>query len=182
MRDLYTDKNDFLYIDIGEIITDIYVVKDDVVFGIISFPFGEKNIIQSISKASKISEDIVLSSINIKCHGKCDPKEQNRLEHLIGIGMSKWFDKFNNTILKICSENNIPQNIFILPNTSLIKTFAERIKTVGDLELFKKFGLDVKVTIIEESVFDDLITNSKFFKTEPYIKMDLIFLNKNFNK
>lgn len=182
LRDLYTDKNDFLYIDIGEIITDIYVVKDDVVFGIISFPFGEKNIIQSISKASKISEDIVLSSINIKCHGKCDPKEQNRLEHLISIGMSKWFDKFNNTILKICSENNIPQNIFILPNTSLIKTFAERIKTVGDLELFKKFGLDVKVTIIEESIFDDLITNSKFFKKEPYIKMDLIFLNKDFNK
>lgn len=182
LRDLYSDKNDFIYIDISESITDIYVVRDDVVFGIISFPFGEKNIIQTISQSSKLSEDLVLSSINIKCHGKCDKKEHDKMEELLKIGMSKWFEKFNETLLKICSEKDIPRNILILPNTDLIDNFAERIKDNTEFELFKKFGIDVKVEILKESILDDLIINGKFFKKEPYVKMDLIFLNKNSNK
>ena len=182
LRDFYIDKNDFIYIDIGETITDICVVKDDVVFGTISFPFGERNIIQAISKISNISEDLVLSSINIKCSGNCDEKEYDKMEKLLNMGMYSWFEKFNDIIVKICSEKDIPKNIFILPNTDLSRIFSERIKTNGYLELFKKFGIEVNTLVLEENILDDFITNGRVFRKEPYIKMDLIFLNNNFNK
>ena len=182
LRDLYNDKNDFIYVDIDKNITDVCIVRDDIVFGIVSFPLGEKNIIQTISQKLKLSEEIVLSSINIKCHGKCEEKEHDKMEDILNVGMSKWFEKFNEIILKICSEKDLPRNIFIMPNTDLTKIFAERIKTNKDLELFKKFGIEVKTTLLEEKILDDLITNGKFFKNDPYVKMDVIFLNKNFNK
>ena len=181
LRDLFVNKNNFLYIDVGEFITDVCVVRDDVVFGIISFPFGEKNIIQHISKTTSLSEDIVLSYINMECNDKCNKKDYNKMENLLNIGISKWFEKFNETIIKICSENDLPRNIFILPNTDLGRIFAERIRKNKDLELFKKFGIDTQTTIIEEKVLDDFIINGKVFRREPYIKMDIIFLNKNFN-
>ncbi len=182
LRDLYNDKNNFIYIDIASSITDFYVVRDDVVFGIISFPFGEKDIIKNISKKHKTSEDVVYSLISMKCHGKCDKATKDKVDEYIEYGLQEWTEKFDSTITQICSENNIPKNIFVVSDSDFDKIVYNKIKKDFNISILKKFGIDTTVELIEESVVDDYLFNGSFFKNEPYVKMDVVFLNKNLNK
>jgi hypothetical protein len=182
LRDLYDDKNNFIYIDISSNITDVYVVRDDVVFGIISFPFGEKNIIQNISKKFKISEDIIYSLFTMKCHGKSDKTTKDKVEDYIEYGLQEWIENFDSTIVQICSESNIPKNIFVVSDSDFDKIVYNKIKKDFNINIFKKNGMSLKVDLIEESVVDSCLMNSNFFKNEPYVKMDVVFLNKILNK
>ncbi len=182
LRDLYNDKNNFIYIDISSTITDFYVVRDDVVFGIISFPFGEKDIIKNISQRFKVSEDIIYSLFAMKCHSKCDKNTKDKVDEYMEYGLQEWTEKFDSTITQICSENNIPKDIFVLSDSDFDKILYGIIKKDFNISLLKKFGIDTRVSLIEESVFDDHIVNNNFFKNEPYVKMDVVFLNKNLNK
>lgn len=179
LRDLYNDKNNFIYIDMSSNITDLYVVRDDVVFGIISFPFGEKNIIQNISKKFKTSEDIVYSLFSMKCHGKCDKTTKDKVDEYIEYGLQEWTEEFDSTITQICSENNIPKNIFVVSDSDFDRIVYNKIKKDFDISILKKFGIDTTVDLIEESVVDGYLLNGNFFKNEPYVKMDVVFLNKN---
>lgn len=178
LRDLYSDKNDFIYFDINESITDLYVVRGDVVEEISSFPIGQNDILNEIANASKLSPEIITSKISIRYQVGCDEKTCVEIDSLIDKGFKLWFENFNSTISKMSSPINLPNNIFLIPNSPITKIFAEKIvKDVSDkkIELLK---LKINPEIIKEEVFHSMITNAKIYMNEPYIKMDLVFLDK----
>ncbi len=178
LRDLYLDKNDFIYIDIGNNLTDIYIVKEDIIHGIISFPFGEKNIIESISKRTGVLPEIIKSKLNLKCSSGCDEATIKDIENLVRTGLSMWLFKFRSTVSRICNEKDLPNNIFIITNTDLTKLFANELKNNENFNLLRNIGVKTDVVLIEESILNNLIINGSVFVDKPYVKMDLIFLDK----
>jgi hypothetical protein len=69
MRDLFSDKNDFIYFEINDSITDLYIVRNDVLCEISSFPIGENDILNSISAKNNIPKEVIASKISIKHDG-----------------------------------------------------------------------------------------------------------------
>ena len=178
LRDLYSDKNDFVYIDIGNNLTDIYIVKEDIIHGIISFPLGEKEIIKSISKRTNILPEIIKSKLNLNCSIGCDEASIKEVGNLVKTGLSMWLFKFRNTVSRICNEKDLPNNIFMITNTDLTKLFANELKNNENFNLLRNIGVKTDVVLINESVIDNQIMNAGVFVGEPYVKMDLIFLDK----
>lgn len=178
LRDLFSDKNDFVYIDIGFNLTDIYIVREDIIHGIISFPLGERGIIESISKRTNTLPEIIKSSLNMNCSLGCDEATTKNIQNLVRTGLSTWLFKFRSTVSKICNEKDIPSNIFIITNTDLTRLFAKELKNNENFNLLKNIGIKTDVVLIEESVINNLITNGNVFVGEPYVKMNLVFLDK----
>ena len=182
LRDLYSDKNDFIYADIGKLITDIYVVRDDIIFAIASIPYGEENIMQVSLNRTKLPKDVFLSNISIAEDKNFDLPVDNNSSESLRLGLNFWKNKFKETLSKICNEMNIPNNIFIIPNSKianvLVKDLSEDAKNVK-LEVH---GTKIDVLIITENIINSFIENSKTFVNEPYVKMDTIFVNKLLNK
>ncbi len=174
-RDLYPDKNNFVYIDIGEIITDAYIVRDDIVYGIISFPYGEKDIKNTMIKKSGLSESVVLSALSIVCHGACDEKTEKVIKDLMNPAIEAWVQKLNASISKVCTEMDIPKNIFIIENSDMIRTMMKKIKKDQNIVLL---GTKMEVYSEGEGILNNFVVNGKMFKNEPYVKMDLVFLDK----
>ena len=177
-RDLYSNKNDFIYVDLGKLITDVYVVRDDVIFGIVSIPFGEEDIIQASLSRSNISRDIFMSHINIGQDNKFDLPSHNRGSDLLRTGFDFWQNKLKDSLSKICTEMNIPNNMFIITNSVISNILAKDLSGKENNKQFEMLGSKIEVSIINEGILDNLIYNSKIFTNEPYIKMDLVFLDK----
>jgi hypothetical protein len=178
LRDLFLDKNDFIYFDINESITDLYIVRGDVLEGVSSFPIGQSDIIKEISAKSNLSIDIITSKINIKYQGNCDEKTSDEVDSLIENGFKLWFENFNSTISKMSSPINLPNNIFVVANSSISKIFAEKMVKDSLDKKIELLNMKINTEIIREEVFHNIITNAKVYMNEPYIKMDLVFLDK----
>jgi len=182
LRDLYSDKNDFIYADIGKLITDIYVVRDDIIFAIASIPYGEENIIQVSLNRTKLPKDVFLSNISIAEDKNFDLPADNNGAESLRLGLNFWKNKFMDTLSKVCTEMNIPNNLFVIPNSKitdvLVKDLSEDAKN-GRLEIL---GTQIDVLVITENIINSFIENSKTFANEPYVKMNTIFVNKLLNK
>jgi len=176
-RDLYTNRNDFIYVDIGKLITDVYVVRDDVIFGVASIPFGEENIIQTSLSKTSLSRDIFLSHINIGQDNKFDLDSHNRGEDLLKAGFDMWKDRLKDSLVKICTETNIPNNIFIITNSIISSILIKELsnKEKSKLEIL---GSKIEVSPIAENIINNFVSNGNNFANEPYVKMDLVFLDK----
>jgi len=180
-RDLYSDKNNYVYVEIGKLITDIYVVLDDVIHGIASFPFGETAIIESVSRNMKITKEMVNSMLNIKCHGKCDEETDKKIDSFIKMGLSEWSDRFNASFAKICDEKDAPTDIIMTTNTDISKLFINNIKSHNETSL-KIYNKDTNLTIISEGILNNFVIGGKIFRNQPFIKMDIILLDKLTNQ
>ncbi|MFH0755238.1 MAG: hypothetical protein V1910_01040 [bacterium] len=178
LRDLYSDKNDFIYIDIGKLITDVYIVREDIIFNIASFPFGEENIIQTSLMKTNLSRDIFLSHINIGQDKKFELVSHNNGKDLLKSGFDIWENNLEDILSKICAETT-PNNIFIITNSVISNILAKELINKKNNKQFKILNSKTEISIIEENILNNFILNGNAFINEPYIKMDLIFLNKS---
>jgi hypothetical protein len=177
-RDLYSNKNDFIYIDIGKLITDVYVVRDDIIFGVASMPFGEENIIQTSLSKTNLSRDIFMSHISVGQDKKFELESHNNGEDLLKSGFDIWEDNLKNTLPKICTEMNIPNNMFIITNSIISDMLVKELSDKENNKQFEILGSKIEVSVIKENILNDFILNGGAFVNEPYIKMDLVFLDR----
>jgi hypothetical protein len=177
-RDIYSDKNDFIYVDIGKLITDVYVVRDDIIFGIASFPFGEENILKESLSQTSLSRDIFLSHLSIGNDKNFDLASHNKGEVLLNQGFEIWKGKLNEVLSKICTEMNIPNEMFTIPNSMISTILVDSLLKKDDVNKFEILGSKISVLSITENIFNSFILNATAFTNEPYIKMDIIFLDK----
>ncbi len=177
-RDLYSNKNDFIYVDLGKLVTDIFVVKDDVIFGIASFPFGEESIIQSSLDKTNLSRNIFLSHINIGFDKKFDLDSHNNGEDLLKTGLDLWEANLKDSLSKICSEMNVPNNMFMITNSVISNILFRELSNVDKGKQFELFSSKIDVSAISEGVINNYTMNGKTFVNEPYVKMDIVFIDK----
>jgi hypothetical protein len=176
-RDLYSNKNDFIYVDIGNLITDVYAVRDDIIFGVASFPYGEENIMQASLEKTNLSRDILASHLSVGLDKKFDLTSHNNGVDLLKSGFEAWKIKLSETLSKICTEMNIPNNMFIIPNSVVSNILANELSK-KDNDYFEILDSRIEVSSIVEGVLNSFVLNGKSFLNEPHVKMDVIFLDK----
>ncbi len=181
-RDLYSDKNDFIYVDIGKLITDVYAVREDVIFGIASIPFGEEKIIETSLSKTNLSRDIFMSHISIGQDKKFDLVSHNNAGDLLKSGFDLWKNKLEDSLSQICTEMNIPNNMFIITNSIISSILAKELSNKGKNKQFEMLGSKIQTLGITEDVINSFIFNGKAYVNEPYIKMNLVYLDRLLNK
>lgn len=177
-KDLYSDKNDFIYVDLGKIVTDIYVVRDDIIFGVASMPFGEENIIQASLAKTNLSREVFLSHLNIGYEKNFDLASHNNGQDLLKTGFEIWKENLRDSLSKVCTEVNIPNSMFIIANGMLPSMLADDLSNKGRGNQFKVLDSKIDVSVISENIINGFVLNGKTFENVPHIKMDSIFLNK----
>lgn len=177
-RDLYSNKNDFIYVDIGKLITDVYVVRDDIIFGIASFPFGEENIVQTSVSATNLSRDVFMSHINIGQDNNFTLPSHNNGEDLLKTGFDLWENSLRDSLSKICNEMNIPNNMFVISNSVISKILVNEFTDKEKNKKFEMLSSKIEVSDISEGVINSFVSNGQNFPNEPFVKMDLVFLDK----
>jgi hypothetical protein len=176
-RDLFPNKNNFIYVDLGRVLTDVYIVRNDVIEGVASFPFGENHMVKSVMAKMKVSEHIVLSALDIYHSENNNNEEKQKIENLVLESIQNWTKKLEKVISQISYEADLPNTIFIIPNSEVSKLLIKEM-TKQKQESFRILNMNMRVEVITEGIINNFITNAKVFAGEPYIKMDIAFLDR----
>ncbi len=178
LRDEFPDKSNFVYVDLGKLVTDIYIVKDNVISGLASFPFGEENIIETSLHKTNLSREVFMSHINIGNDNNFNLVSHNNGSDLLKTGFHIFESNLKKSILQICTDNQIPQEMLIVTNSIISDMFIDDTIDKNNNSKFEILDKKVKILPITENIFSSSLLNGMSFSNEPYIKMDLIYLHK----
>ena len=137
VRDLYSDKEGFLLVDIGGEVTDISMVKKNILRESISFPLGRNFMIRGAAATFNCSLHEASSCISLFKAGHATEDVNKKLDLVIGKLKKEWLVKFQDSLANLSNDISIPANIYLAVDDDFADFFSETIQT----EQFSQYTL-----------------------------------------
>lgn len=128
-RDMFVNQDKFLLINIGGEITDISMVKKDVLRDSSSFPLGFNFLVRGLAKDLNISNDEARSLLHLYKDNHANNKTTQKLEDSISKLKKEWLQNFQTTLNNLSHDISVPSTVFITVNDLYALFFSEIIKT-----------------------------------------------------
>lgn len=177
VRDMNHQKSDFLLADIAGEITDISMIKNNVLRESISFPIGRNFFIRGVASGLGCSLDEAKSLISLFKDEHADKSLVQNIAPIMDKLKTEWLKKFQESLAHLSHDISVPATIFIALDNDLSKFFYQTIKT----EQFSQYSLT-------ESKFEVIFLNSEFLHgtasfedkviRDPFLIVDSIYVNR----
>lgn len=180
IRDIYPDKENFMYLDVHEELTDISIVKDNVFVESVSFPIGKNFFMRQLSEKLRVSVGEAYSLMNLYFSDKCNPTTSQKIQASINLPLKTWSDNFHSVLTSLSLNMYLPRTIFIMENDELGVFLVKRLKE----EKFSQFSLTEEsfdVIMLDNKKMSEYCKSAKNFKKELSAELECVFLNKVFN-
>jgi hypothetical protein len=136
-RDMFVHQDNFLLVDIGGEVTDISMIKKDVLCESMSFPMGRNFLIRGVASGMGCSLDEAKSLLSLYKDGHAAQSTEKTLGPILDKLKGEWLRKFQESLASISTDISIPATIFITVDPGLTGFFSETIKT----EQFSQYTL-----------------------------------------
>lgn len=136
-RDIFINQDNFLLIDIGGEVTDISMVKKEVLRSSISFPLGRNFLIRGVASVLDSSLEEASSYISLYRDGHILDSALKKIEPIINKLKNEWLSKFQESLINLSNDISIPSTIFLTVDKDLSDFFTETIKS----EQFNQYTL-----------------------------------------
>lgn len=186
IRDIFPDDRNFVMIDVAGEITDVSIIKDDILLETSSFPFGRNSLIYNISKSTGYSVAQAETFLGLYVDDKIQDKYKEKIRNILLDCEKEWMKYLSKTFAIISKKVFLPSKIYLTVDEDIEKLFK---KYIEDEEWGQYF--------VTESKFNVIILNNRilhrFCKTEshlggligenyvndPFIVIESIFISKN---
>ncbi len=177
VRDIYSQKEDFLLIDIGGEVTDISMIKKNVLHESISFPLGRNFLTRGVASGLGSTLDEANSLISLLKDGHAEEITARKLTPIIDKLKKEWLKSFQEALANLSHDISIPATIYIAIGKDLADFFAETIRT----EQFNQYTLTeskFKVIFLNTELLHGFATFKDDVIREPFVIIDAIFINR----
>lgn len=181
VRDLYTDDENFLLVDVGGEITHISMIKKNTLREFTSFPLGINFIIRGVATALNSSLDEAKSFISLLKNGHATDSVIQQLELTINKLKTEWLQKFQESLASLSNDISIPSIIYVTTEKDFMDFFCETIKT----EQFNQYSFTeskFKVFSLNSEVFHGMALFEKNTIRDDNIIIDAIYINRFLNE
>lgn len=181
IRDIYPDKENFIYLDVHGELTDLSIIKDNVFVESASFPAGKNFFVRQISEKLRVSANEAHSLINLHGSGKTDQATSQKVEAAIDAALKNWLDSFHSVLTSLSLNMYVPRTIFMIVSDEFSVFLTEKLRE----EKLSQFSLTTEesfdVIVLDSKSLCEYCKSDKNFKKEPFAELECIFLNKIFN-
>lgn len=125
--ELLPDK-DWIFVDTGNELTDVVVIKDGYLAEHLSFPIGKNSLIRTITKSLQTIPTETESILNRYAEGKANNSLKARLEPALVSPAEEWLSNLNESLNRVLETTILPENIYIFGDEPSDKVFADFIK------------------------------------------------------
>ncbi|MFA6177591.1 MAG: cell division protein FtsA [Candidatus Paceibacterota bacterium] len=177
VRDIYKKQENFLLLEIGGEVTDISMVKKDIMRESASFPLGCNFLTRGVALDLNCSLSEAESFISLFKDGHAEEAIAKKLTIILNKLRTEWLNKFQDSLANLSNDISIPSTIYIVIDKDLVDFFSETIKT----EQFSQYTLT-------ESKFEIIFLNSKILEgnvvfkenvfREPFSVIDSVYINR----
>lgn len=175
-RDLFPDKEDFILIDVGSELTDIAIVKSDMLTESLSFPRGENFLLRKIAEGLGKSVTESSSLLNMCLDDKLGSPDQEKVSKHLQSAKRDWLSMFQKTLGEMASDLLVPENIFLITDKPLASCFIEAINK----EEFSQYALSEKkfeITALNEPLLHNFCTFEAKAARDRFLILESIFIS-----
>ena len=164
LRDLSASKRDFLVIDISGEITDITLVRNDVILESISIPLGSLFFKNRIKKHFNWTNSEYHSRLRMSGAGKLHEFSHRELEEYIGFLVNEWGVYIRRAVHELGGKRMVPEMVYMI-GPEVIVHYAKRLLEGGEFQHFTETQNPLRVTLVHHSLLYELcsIQNSQAF-------------------
>lgn len=176
-RDLFIHQDNFLLIDIGGEVTDISMVKKDILRSSISFSLGRNFMIRGISSVLDCSLDEAISYLSLYKDGHVEDSTLKKIEPVINKLKMEWLKKFQEALVDLSNDISIPSTIFLTVDQGLVDFFTETIKS----EQFNQYTLTeskFKVVFLGIQALIDVALFKSNTTRDSFLTIESIYINR----
>lgn len=178
IRDIFTEANDFLLLDISGEVTDVSIVRDDVLLETISFPLGKNFLIRRIASAHNTSPEEALSLLHLYLEGKADEKTKMQIQTVLLAARVEWLGLFTEALGNFSKELALPHKVFFTADPDVSLWFAKSIQSEG-LGNYTFTDEPLGVTIFDATILSGFVSAEKNSDKDPFLLLQAIFAAKS---
>ncbi|HPS21548.1 MAG TPA: hypothetical protein PLO44_01950 [Candidatus Paceibacterota bacterium] len=175
-RNTFVHQDSFLLIDIGGEVTDISMVKKDVLSSSISFPLGRNFMIREVSETLHCSLAEAKSYISLYKDGHAAKEVENKLEPIMKKLEAKWLKSFQESLVNLSNDISIPATIFVTVDQELNNFFSKIIKT----EQFNQYTLTeskFRIIFLGTEALHGIATFQEETPRDAFLIIESIYIN-----
>lgn len=182
LRDLSPERENFLICDIGGEVSDLSLVKNNILVETVSFPKGMMTFIRDAVSLLKRPPEEVLSRLALHFGGHHDDTVSAKFDSLITEGREKWLSSFREAIAELRSRNFLPDEIELTAHPVIEKWIRPALSQTpfavgisGDSNLKTRF---IDAAFLRKSVsFKDIGSVDSFLALEALFAGKILNLN-----
>lgn len=156
ISDLYPSLKDYTVIDVTSALTEVSIIKENVLRDTASFPLGRYFFMQDVAKnmglipsntenvdntdnteTTLLSPDIAESLIESYVNSKLDISTQQRVEVAIKSAEKNWLESFSSVLRQITTNGALPKDVFLFAPHDIAEIFKQFIEN----EEYQQFAL-----------------------------------------
>jgi hypothetical protein len=179
IRDVYIHKNEFIFVDIGGEITDMYIVKQNALTTSASFPLGINSIVRFLASFTKSTINEAKSALSLFMDGHLVLALQKKLHPILEDIKNKWLTNFQTSLDIISKDISLPSTIYLITEKEYEDMFAELIKK-EEFNQYTKTESKFKIIPIGPSVLHDLASFDDKVIRDPFLIMSVVYINRFF--
>ena len=180
VRDMYANQKDFLLIDIGGEITDISMVKKNLLRESSSYPIGSNFVVRNLASGLKSSLDEARSFFSLYKDGHAEEKLKQKIEVIMNKLKTKWLQDFQSSLANLSHDISVPANIFLTVDKEFADFFTELIKA----EQFSQYTLTrskFQITFLNTKVLHGVAVFENDIIRDPFLIIDTVYINHFLN-
>jgi cell division ATPase FtsA len=177
VRDMFVYQDNFLLIHIGGEVTDITMIKKNVICESISFPMGRNFMIRGMAEGLNCSLDEARSMISLYKDEHSHEETKKKIEPVIEKLKSEWLAKFQDSLINLSNDISIPSNIFITVDQDLARFFSDTIKT----EQFNQYSLTeskFRVIFLGTEALHGIAVFTENVVRDAFLIIEAIYINR----
>lgn len=177
LRDLFSHMDDFLLVDIGGEVTDICMVKKNMLRESTSFPSGRNFLIRGVATGIGSTLGEAESLISLFTAGHAAPAVAQKLSLVINNLKTEWLRKFQEALAGLSGDISIPATIYLATEKDLADLFCDTVRN----EQFNQYILTeskFEVILLDTKVLHGLAIFDDSASRDPNLILDSIYINR----
>lgn len=176
-RDMFINQESFLLINIGGELTDISMIKKDIIKESVSFPMGKNFLIRGVADFYKCETEEARSLITLYKDGHMFKDLLMKFDPVVTRLKNDWLKIFQESLSNLTTDISIPSTVFVTVDEDLEDFFTRTIRT----EQFNQYALTeskFKLIFLGTKALHGIVLYEKDIKRDPFIIIESIYINQ----
>lgn len=178
IKDKFDKSSSFLIIDIAGEVTDVTLVRNNVLLESISFPLGYRSFLRRVASQLSLEPENAYSEIKLWNKQKMSKERSDQIAEIFEKMTSDWLILFSASLKKMTEVNILPRTIYLVSDDEYDTAFANAIfDKSGDIlgENQEKF----KIKTLNSEFLSKFVTDKTINKCEDmFLYVTIIMLEK----
>ncbi len=176
-RDIFVGQNNFLLVDIAGEVTDISMIKNDILINSISYPLGYNFIVRGVAESLNCTLSEAESFISLYKDEHATESIEKKLEPIVNKLKAQWLGRFQESLINLSDNISVPATIFITVDQGLTGFFSKIIKN----DQFNKYTLtepEFRIIFLDVKTLNGITAFKDNVNRDLFLVIESIYLNR----